>query len=704
MKRRSTARKPLAVATAALIALALAGIPSARADVPRIPAPEQQSPRQEPLHWGESTTGQGSKIIFRYRPDGTASSPGQLVGGAQVESMTRPAPLGDAHALRLDGRTGAFAATDPIETRGDVGATIEVWFRAASAGNGTLFSNLTADGGVELAYHDGRVEATFVTKKGESPVVQHSIRSTSPVGDRTGWHVAALTIDVTQGATARSRLYLDNEQVTTTDCGDDDQTADGSCQLAVSSDLSLQNSEVAPHVGAKPSASGPVADSTFGGQINAVQVANWPVDHDTLSTPAPRDGGPYFGKPAFFDHTPGAEESDGTAAAKWSDRTWNLARREAWSDRGHPGTDTPEQTDAITAGMGKVTRRMGIGLLNDHYVPQGVAISADGRVMSTISYYADDTGANPVDGACGSKPCPNMITRTDLTTRDTLGVYLLEDQSGEPFGRQGASYHANGLVEADGNLYAALATRRNPDNHVVEGAVHRFALSDAQVTAPANPDLGTPAVYTLTADAAYPVASSGGSMTYAPETRTLYLMGNYQPESMATETDPDGDRPTDGDILGYRLDIDGDIAHPSLTSADETFPLPRTDLLAYNQGLAWVGSHDDVQCFILSRSGLYDHVDHSDPPQPSDWHLQPILEWTGQLTRWCGNATTGDTDLTVQAVLPVGLENTALGPDGTLWSLTENGSYYYQRRTNHQEWYPYQTPYVMGIPITRLGG
>lgn len=707
MNRRPTIHsRPAGVAAlvAVLAAVAVGAAPIAGAETTSPhPVSVRQSLRHEPLHWGDSATGEGSKIIFRYRPDGTNTNPGRLVGGARVDSVTRPAPLGRATSLRLDGRTGAFTADQPIATRSTVGETIEVWFRSGTAQRGTLFSDLTGHGGMELAYDHGRLQAKFVTTSAGGRVVQHAIATTRPTSALSGWHVAALTVDVTRGVTPRSRIYLDNKQVTTTRCGKDAHISDGSCRLAGPDGISLSTSATPPSVGARPGSRGPVAGSPFDGWINAVQVANWSVDHDILSTPAPRDGSTYFGRPGFFDQPPGVSESDGTSAAKWSDRTWDLARREAWSDHGHPGSQTPQQTDAINAGMATVSARVGIGLLDDHYVPQGVAVSADGRTMSTIYYYADDTGANPAGGLCGAKACPDVITRTDLSTMTMIGIYLLSDESGEPFGRQGSSYHANGLVDAGGYLYAALATSRNADSHIVEGAVFRFRPSQAKLTAPANSGVASPPVYTLIADASYPVASSGGSMSYAPTTRTLYLMGDYQPESMATGTNPGGDRRTDGDIVGYRLDAAGAIAHPSVRSADEYYTLPRTDLQAYNQGLAWTGTEGGRQCFIVSRSAQYAHLGHSSPEQPSDWSLETILDWTGQLTSWCGSTSAGDSDFTVRAVLPSGLENVALGPDGTLWTLTENGARYYQRRTNHQEWYPYLSPYVLGIPITRLG-
>lgn len=702
----------IGVTALSTLALVVAGAPPASAGPAHVTGVATQNARQlsvrtdvrhEPLQWGPDVTGSGTEMIFRYRADGVASSPGKLVGTARTDSIERVAPLHSFDYLQLDGRTGAFVGASPITTRSQVGVTIEVWFRSQKHQYATLFSNLTADGGFALRDDNGRLRGDFVATGDGNRSVRHSIetRGTAHLDDGA-WHVAAMTVGPDGSTASRTRLYLDNRQVANTSCITGSRTTDGSCRSSAGHGL-LRNSTRVPAVGAQPDKDGTADGSRFLGQVNAVQVANWSIDHDVLSTPAPRDGGNYFGQPTDFDATPAVPESDGTSATKWSDRTWDLARREAWSDHGHPGSDTPDETAAINSGMSSVVARVGIGLLSDGYVPQGVSVSPDGRTMSVIYYYADDSGKNPAGAACGAQACPDVLVRTDLTTMRAAGIYLLNDTDGGPFGRQGSSFHANGLVDTHGYLYTSLATRRDPETHVVQGEVYRFDPSDAQLEAAGNRDFGIPPVYRLKPDASYPVASSGSAMSYAPTTDTMYLMGDYQPNSMATESNPDGDRPSDGDILGYRLTARGDIANPSTAKADEQLSLPDTDLNSYNQGMAWVGSSGDKQCFLLSRSAQYEHTTHSDPPQPTDWPLETILEWTGQLTRWCGNADGGDAEQTIEATLPSGLENIALGPDGTVWTLTENGARYYQRRTNHQEWYPYLSPYVLGIPLSRLG-
>lgn len=706
-----------------LVAVLMAAIPagSANADVYAV----NTDVRHELLRWGNSATGAGSMAIFRYRADDVNNNPGNLVGSPQKGHITRYGPIATTTYLHLNGTDQAFVASDPITTRADLGFTVEAWVR--TSGHDTrdmhVFSNTQAYRGFSLAIDHGRVRATYSVhapgESGASSSDRHVVETPTngpTISDGT-WHSIAFAVAIvgytppgtsTSMQAVRARIYVDHVQITTSLCDGVAPSSPASCYvtLGVGQTPSLWNSAQPPAVGAEPNGSSLSPGYYFAGDVLAVEAFNWQVDHDVLATPVLWDGGKYGDAPSYFDYDPGVAESDGSAAANWANRKWDAPRREAWSDRGHPGDsgDTAAYTAAIDATSAAMKARVGLPLLNDHYTPQGITLTPDGRTMYLLYYYEKDKDlpsgqyvGNPPNSHCGDEPCPDILVQADLTTMTVSSIYELYTPDGSPFGLQNPSspnptYHANGIAIVNGVLYTTLSLGPDAsDNGYVHGTLYLFdpgPSGNRQQLASASAQDRRPAIYSLTAQpTTYDVRSSGSALSYSAQTNSLYLMGDYQPEQ--------GDPMHDGDIVRYQLNSAGE---PTSSIPNDEYLLPNSTYAAYNQGLAWIGhntSGDD--CFVLSRSEQRSYV-----PPSTTAPIEDIDDWRSQLTHWCA----GEANITVQRTFQFGGENISYVPDsaaGRIWVLTENSAHAMQKRTASRQWYPDFSPYAFSLAADQSG-
>ncbi|MGW0435497.1 LamG-like jellyroll fold domain-containing protein [Micromonospora sp. NPDC003197] len=608
--------------------------------------------------------GANTAVIFRYRADNvsTGSQCGtnvcgvQLKGGTAVRRIERPAPFGAYSYLPLDGVDDGVIGTTPITTQASSGITIQVWFRATPGANGRvrLFSNTEGGKGFALDYYDGRLRGSYTMQPASGAGVRQTIVSTSGPDLNDGqWHHAALAIarvpytpsgSTVSRPTTRARLYLDYKQV-----GVDYQW------LASNGDFTFANSTSVPAVGAEPDA-GVLAPAFFAGEIHAVVVHNYQVDHNVLATPPLRDGGRYFGAPSYHDYL-AVPERTGT-----NDKTWSLARRITTSERDPANESQPRFPE-----MRQIAARVGIPLLNDFYVPQGLAVSEDGRRMFIHYYYANpnhvpaggtatDAALNPPDGKCAPVRCPVVVAEADLTTFRVTAIYKLQVDGVNP-------WHAGGIAFAHGYLYTGPY-----------GTLYRFTphIDDArrQPIDAGNPAYDIPPVYELRPVDGVAVHTSLSGLTYSPETNALYMVGFY---GVA------GDE-ANNTINRYDLTATGAVANPG-AAPDATISVPLNEWQI--QGLARLPGTAD--CFVLSNR------------QRNPDSLPPVRV-PSQLVRFCAGGTTS-----VAARLVSVTENIALGPDGMVWVLNENGAARYQKQLYATQWHDRLTPFVDGIPRAALG-
>jgi hypothetical protein len=611
--------------------------------------------RQEALRWGNGN-GTTTDVSFRYRADGvstgspcgTTSCGVTTVGNPAMSTVSRPAPFRNFEYTAFNGTTQAVLGSVPITTDTTLGFTVIAWFKVPSGNteDAKLFSNTENNDGFALDVNNGYLAGTYSYEpSGSTTPDRHTYALTSgPTIDDGKWHEAAFDVArMPEGypsgtdPTARARLYLDGKEL-----GSDYLPATGK-------DFSFLDSTSLPAVGAEPNGNVPAANF-FTGDINAVEVYNYPVDHNVLALAPPWDGDDvYGGLPSYHDYLTNPEAA-GTPPDYYTN-TWSFAQRFTYSDQVEPTTMPWTGTDLETA-------HVAIPMLNAGYVPQGVAVSGDGTQMYTMSYYAADAD-DPPPHTCPTQIYPwYALAVTDLTTLKVTGIYQLNFPG----------CHAGGIFVADGYVYTGYGT-----------TIYRFSLNQATVLSAGDPSNNVPPIYALSFNASYTWSSttypdsSVSALAYDPAANEVYAMGNYQPEQ--------GDNIDANDILQMPISTSGVIG--GITNA---YPVPLGE--SHNQGMTPIGATGGDECFLLSHSANYtDGVPTTDNAE------------TSYLDTWC----VGQTTVTTVATLAGGAENIALGPDGMIWVQSENSAHIYQKRTtNGPQYWDRLTPYIAGIPGASL--
>ena len=490
--------------------------------------------------------GDGPGVIFRWRADGTSTSPGVLSSGVGDVTVERPSPFSSFRYAEFKGvPTGpspGYLGDKAIAAQPE-GFTVQAWFRAAPLdGTRTLFSNTGASKGWSVDVRDGALQLAFSTSEGGSPY-RHWIRDDSTPIVAGQWTYVA----------ASASLHTDHWRVAF--------FVDGILtyeeEVPFDHGSALVNSAERAAVGAEPGGGG-LDGEGFDGDIHAVVVHNYPVGDDILGTPHLREGGRTFGAPSYHDYLQ-IPEPAGTAAASppYSDRRYNLARRIALTDH-----------DARFDGLRSARARLGLPFLNDKYVPSGVSVSDDGTTMWMGYHFELEEGGNP-DGN-GS-----FVAEVDLPSRSVAGVYRLLAADETPFAGQ-----LGGVVWAHASVYVSMGNR-----------VMRFALAGAELESPPDPDLSTsPSFYRLGATDAFDVNVPDAAMAYDPERDALWLSGSSSSGSA---------------LERYDFTAEGAIAHPSSSVSDESLELPAS--VRFVRGVvplpdAW------EKCFLLTSYDVADEA------------------------------------------------------------------------------------------------
>jgi len=406
--------------------------------------------------------GADPRVLFRYRsyvgtrpawvsPSSTSTLDHSLVGS--VDSMDRGGdgfvPL---YVTRFNGTNDGYLGATAVAAQ-SVGFTVQAWFRAATTGGPrTLFSNDDGTDGFSLKIVDGRLTALVRVRDGGARLT-HTVSDTADV-DTTDWHAATVQARVV-GTDLRVHLYLDQRLVAFQTWPVRDGIAD---------------SAALPAVGAE-AASGALDSDFFSGEIHAVEVRNWPVDHDILVTPVMGDGSTYLGRPAYHDYL---------------SATQDLYRR-------------MEAADRNASGMADVRVRFQTPMSNDNLIPQGLALGPDGRRLFLAFYWGNLSGNNP-------DRHPSTIVVFDLLREKVGRIYRLLNAGGGP-----STVHAGGLGFFVEHLYVPSRQR-----------VTRYRIADSVELVP--PVAGRqPAIHEIRPIDSFVTAANGSFLDIDVDGRDLYV-------------------------------------------------------------------------------------------------------------------------------------------------------------------------------------
>ena len=576
---------------------------------------ESGEPYREPdtPPFASTVFGNAPGVIFRWRSDGTSTSPGQYGGDIAHVKAERPAPFSVFPYTSFSPsqeKPAGYLGTTPITTQ-SVGFTIQAWFRPRSIdGTVTLFSNTENGQGLCFDIKDGYLQMALSTSDAGKPY-RHWVRDTSTPLETNRWYQASVSASL-KSDHWRIALFLDHNLI-------HEQNTFRSWFGA--------RQQHGTAGGSRGTHGGKLDGEVFDGDMHALVVHNYPIGDDYLGTRQLREGGRTFGTPSYHDYLQ-IPEPGGTATATppYSDRRYNYARRVALTDN-----------DRRFTGLRHARARLGLPFLNDRYVPNGVAVSGDGRTLWLSFSFEQDEGGNPKDH-------DSILAQVDLLSHDVQSVFRLRDIHGTPWTRA-----IGGMTWAPTGLYLTLGSQ-----------VLRFDPSKAKVEHAADPDLpATTAFYSLQATDAFDVRVANAAITYDPEVGALWLAGNVA---------------MNGAIERYDLSETGAIERPSAHDSDQHLLLPPS--IPFVRGLTRLPTLEE-RCFLLTSYHLAD----STGSQPS------------KLIRWCENRPAGAVRWQVSGAA----QALTLGPDATLWVVTQSGSAHLQKRKKSQPWYDVLTPYLIGF-------
>ena len=520
--------------------------------------------------------------LFRYRsytgslPSGCSAitSAGNIshtaMPAGDVDVTVRGSGFTSFEATDFDGATEFVGGDSSINTSGagsDDSFSIEVIFNArATDGQVKLLSNTEANHGFCLRILDGRLSGLVRMKQGSTPVDEEILQpGSSPVIKLNAWHRAIFTVTRETGFNRyRQQLYLDGAKI---------------AERVTSSlyDGVFQCGEP-PMVGAEPHG-GTGNNHFFNGLIHSAVVRGGTLPAEYLAISAPRDGSANLGLPAFPEFLDSRAESVEKLANTVAD---------------YPGYDN------VLAGY------IPCPLLNDSYVPQGVA--SDGVDNFFLSMYWKKKG-----GDVGQYP--SLIAQVGFDGQLRRIIQLLN--------RDGTicTSHVGGCAYYDGKIYVPRGS-----------TIFRYDLDD----------LPKPA-YVIDGEDLTNVRGDQNRMEPSRAYTNLDLKGNTVNSFMEIATGPGNhpymwvgqwDTQNYKRILGFQIDANGDIA----SDPTYNFKLFRKGV----QGLA---------CFRVTSTEI-SFYGTSNPGEvgtifAADYPLQPVAENTVRPVRTVGGGPKGIEDLTV---------------------------------------------------------
>ena len=529
----------------------------------------------------------GHETVYRYRsfesPRPSWVSPLDGVGGIDHDA-------GAGDVLAYDRGTGferllytsfngtseylrATSSVNTVDTAGHDSFTIQAWFRCSSVtGWRTLVSNTESNRGFSLKVHDGQLRGLVRLENGGSKV-DVELTGGTIVTDR--WYYAAFRVD-DEDTFYDLRLFLDGDQI---------------ASRASSHYSGIRQSTERPMVAAEPSGGSPSGDR-FAGSIYGVAIQNYAVGvANYLDNNSIRDGSRYLGMPSYHDYLDGTEGPD--------HRISNTINR-------YPDVDA-------------LAWRRYAPLLNDSYVPQGVATNGDDRVYLT-AYYQNSDGANPAG-------YPSVLVELDTAGALRRVIRLLGFANSDHVG--GAAVWGRWLYVPDGDDIVRFDL----------GSVPSSGTFEPNTLADNRHDQHSSTVFDREAN-----ALGGASVSFASTSRDrdgaqILWVGNFAESSNSI-------------LRGFELGVDGSVG-----ARRHSLTLPVVKV----QG---------VHCYQASSGHLRFYMASSYGENPS--YLRDVLYERGVAT-----ALSTTTLLT----LPPGLEDLEM-IGNRLWMVSESGARYYQKRSS----------------------
>ncbi len=552
----------------------------------------------------------GRKTMFRYRAFSGSRpswvSPIDPVGGidhsssSDINSIDRGFGFNDMLSADFDGSSEYIRATDLHNTNdngGDDSFTVQAWFLAdAVSGYRTLICNTQSYKGFSLKIKDGQLRSLIRIANGGSYVNHELIGGTIEAGK---WYHVALRVKE-NSSNYDVRHFINGSQVAQNSVGDYDGIRQSDISLTIAAEAD----------------SGVPTIHFFDGRIHAVTVANYAmeVEHFLLNKTV-RDGGTYFGIGSFHDYLNSTEGVDYRIDEEFYD---------------YPDLNT------------YLTNRFYTPLMNDSYVPQGLATNGTDTIYVSMHWRNES-------GTTGSYPSVVTEFTPDGRLKRVMQLYLYNNNFPYAGSVGGMAYWNNKIYLTNYTsviLYQLPASGGNTFNP--ETFANPRHDNPIYMEAVLEPDIGS--------NTHISYMSTGVDDDGSP----ILWLGQYSKDDYEY-------------IMGYSILWDGTIN----TTPLYTFKLPVTRV----QGIYCHQSNSNNLKIYICRSYS------DDVSRIYDIHYNKGNQYYQSIQ----TVFTG----------PAGMEGIAM-IDSELWTVSESGAKYYQKRSDPDPWDEY-FPFVFSLRFYHQG-
>jgi len=394
-------------------------------------------------------------IQWRAFPDpAEACAPGswptcyEVRNGVQYQKQNSLSGASDSNDLKYGRRFYAFdGANDyiwiPKITNADTddGLTVRAWFRPRRlSGRQVVISNTNA-GGFSL-----HLDGTRVVGEVNIAGTYYSVESPTNVVRLGEWNQVTFVVDLDGDDMESSHIGGGANVALLTLIVNGNQSDIVHGLGPVGTNPRIVNSTKHPRLGAEPNASGAPTQWFFKGDIEAVNVRNYPIEWDSdhpdaqlgankwLTVPPAEDGGIKGGEPSYYDSH--LDEASLTVDARFAE------------------PDDPNDPDDVdTYDSDRVNIHSLVPFINDEYIVQGIASTCpdadeddaadcdDERLFLSL-YWRSASGGSP------EVPNPSLIVEIDPKEESGGRVLSCRALTGEL-----GDSHVAGLGYHDGMLY-----------------------------------------------------------------------------------------------------------------------------------------------------------------------------------------------------------------------------------------------------------
>ena len=317
----------------------------------------------------------------------------QVRNGVQYKKEDSLSNVSDSYGRRFykfDGVNDYIYLGERANADEDDGLTVRAWFRPDRVSGRQVVISNTRSAGFSL-----QLDGDRVTGKVNIAGAYYSVTSTTAVS-LGKWNQATFVVDLDgddmesshiDGGPNRARLEL----------WVNGKKTEAKFPLGpLGTNPEIVNSPTNPLVGAEPNASGAPTGGFFKGDIEAVNVRNYPIESDSfhpdaklgandwLSMPPPEDGSIKGGEPSYYDVK--LEAASLTVDARFAD----------------PGPPELEAKDEDTYDSTRIQIHSLVPFMNDEYVVQGIASTcptttscANERLFLSLYWHGEGQTKNP---------------------------------------------------------------------------------------------------------------------------------------------------------------------------------------------------------------------------------------------------------------------------------------------------------------------